>query len=178
MTEKKKIREVLPHGTGLLRAQCVPVPDGYDLAKLFDELDAAMRFPLGIGLAAPQIGETVRALVVRVPHGRGEVVHHVANPEIYYMGGGTRAQWEGCLSFPTGYRALVSRFRHIKVRGLDRNGEPINFGARDMLARVLQHEIDHLDGKLMVDDAVRIDDGKERRRRQQSGGRKGIDIGG
>ena len=173
-----KPRAIVQNPDPKLRVVCDPIPDGYPLEQLFDELERAMRFPAGIGIAAPQIGENVRALVVRVPHGRGEVRHRIANPEIYWTNKGKLVQaWEGCLSFSEGkgFRALVPRHRQIKVRGLDEHGEPVQFGGRDILARVLQHEIDHLDGKLMIDTAVRIDDGKQRRGPQQKG--KGIDIG-
>lgn len=161
-----KPRKVLPYQDEALRKVCDPVPDAYPLVNLFYELERAMSFPQGIGIAAPQIGELVRAFVIRVPHGRGEVKYCIANPEIYWTPKGKMpTAWEGCLSFPGGYRALVARHRHIKVRGIDENREPIQIGGRDMLARVLQHEIDHLDGKLMIDNAVRVDDRSRQRKK-------------
>lgn len=179
MTDKP--RAVLPHTDPSLRVVCDPVPDGYGLkaiAELFDELHAAMRYPLAVGLAAPQIGENLRAIVIRVPHGSGDIRYEVLNPEIYWTAKGRLVSaWEGCLSFNkgVGFRALVPRHRRIKVRGYGRDRMPVQFGAKDFIARVLQHEIDHLDGKLMTDNATRIDDGK-RRRDQQPG--KPLEIGG
>lgn len=167
-------RQILPKTHAALRTACTPVADGYPLTSLFDELERAMKFPAGIGLAAPQIGETVRALVVCVPHGRSNVKHRIANPEIYFASKASKQDWEGCLSFETGYRAMVLRPEAIKVRGLDENFQPVHFGGKGLLARCLLHEIDHLDGVLMTDNAVRVDD---RSRRQPSKRSKGMDIG-
>ncbi len=159
--KESPIRSIVKHTDPALKTVCDPVPEGYDLEGLMHELTRAMRYPAGIGLAAPQIGELVRVIVVRVPHGYQDLLHEVANPEIYWTGEGERQDWEGCLSFPTGYRALVPRHRRIKVRGINRYFEPIQFGARNLLARCLQHEIDHLDGILMVDKATRTDQRKK-----------------
>lgn len=130
--------------------------------QLMDELKRAMRYPAGIGLAAPQIGELVRVIVVCVPNGSDVIEYELANPEIYYTGGATQQDWEGCLSFPTGFRAMVRRPRKIKVRALNRYHEPLEFAASQLVARCLQHEIDHLDGILITDKSTRIDERKER----------------
>lgn len=133
------------------------------MGPLIDELIEAMRYPAGIGLAAPQIGELVRVVVVQVPMGNNILRHELINPEIYYTDPHKlKLGWEGCLSFPKGFRGLVPRQRHIKVRAFDRNWERIEFGARDVVARCLQHEIDHLDGVLITDKAQRIDERKEK----------------
>ena len=130
------------------------------LDRLVDEMIRAMRYPAGIGLAAPQIGEMLRVVVICVPHGHDTIHYEVANPEIYWTSKHTRQEWEGCLSYPDGFRALVPRHQRIKVRGFNRYGEPLQFGARDLVARVLQHEINHLDGILITDLAIRIDQRK------------------
>lgn len=165
MTERKPLferspepPEILSRDNPALREVCAPVADDYPLNNLRYELRRAMNYPQGIGIAAPQIGEFVRALLVRVPHGRSEVQYFIANPEIYWASKHKTGAWEGCLSFPPGFRAFVKRHHHIKVRGINEFGVPIHFGGKGILARVLQHEIDHLDGKLMIDDAVRVDD--------------------
>lgn len=152
-------RPILAREHAALRQRAAPVPDGYPLAALLDELALAMRYPRGVGLAAPQIGEMVRALVVAVPHGRGILNVQLADPVIYWRERSRPvAGWEGCLSYPRGWRALVPRSRRIKVRGRGRDGEPVQFGVEGFAARVVAHEIDHLDGVLVEDRALRIDD--------------------
>ncbi len=130
------------------------------LDRLVEEMLRAMRYPAGIGLAAPQIGEMLRVVVICVPHGHDTIHYEIANPEIYWTSKNKRQEWEGCLSYPDGFRALVPRHQRIKVRGFNRHGDPVQFGARDLVARVLQHEIDHLDGILITDKATRTDQRK------------------
>jgi peptide deformylase len=104
----------------------------------------------------------VRVIVVCVPNGSDVIEYELANPEIYYTGGGTQSDWEGCLSYPTGFRARVLRPRKIKVRALNKYHEPIEFSANQLVARCLQHEIDHLDGILITDKATRTDQRKKK----------------
>ncbi len=107
-----------------------------------------MRRRHGIGLAAPQVGLSVRLLVADI--GEGAVV--LANPEVVPLPGNEIAA-EGCLSLP-GVSVEVARARAIEVAGMDLAGRPQRFVARGLLARVLQHETDHLDGILIIDRAV------------------------
>lgn len=153
--------EILPHTDPALKAVCGPAPTGSGLVLLVSRMIAAMNYPAGIGLAAPQIGKLVRVIVVRVPHGHDSIGYAIADPEIYWTGGGIKQAWEGCLSFPTGYRAMVPRHNKIKVRGRDMYGNPLQFGASKLVARAIQHEIDHLDGILITDKATRIDERKK-----------------
>lgn len=106
-----------------------------------------MRSKRGIGLAAPQVGLSVRLLVADI--GEGPVI--LANPEIVPLPGSEIAV-EGCLSLP-GASIEVERARAVEVTAVDLTGQPIRFLARGLLARVLQHETDHLDGILIIDRA-------------------------
>jgi len=103
----------------------------------------------GVGLAAPQIGISKRIIVVDP----GDNLIELINPEIIYREGEQTAS-EGCLSIP-GTVGLLKRSKNIRVKGLNRQGEKIELDAVDMLARVLQHEIDHLDGILFTDKAIK-----------------------
>ena len=111
----------------------------------------------GIGLAAPQVNESVRLALVEIPGGPtryGELDHMpltiCINPEIEIVDETAAGYWEGCLSIP-GLRGFVERPQHIRVRHLDLKGEQHAIEARDFLATVFQHEFDHLDGRLFVD---------------------------
>lgn len=148
----------------VLRAVSLPIKKGTPVDLLLDAMHRAMCYPRGIGLAAPQIGVSARAIVVEVPHGEHSIRHEIINPEIYWSDEKTSLAWEGCLSFPQGFRAMLARSTHIKVRGFDRQWRPLDFGARDMVARVIQHERDHLDGILITDKAVRTDNREDKRR--------------
>jgi peptide deformylase len=99
----------------------------------------------GIGLAAPQIGRTERITVIDVDENPLVLV----NPEIVVSEGKTREE-EGCLSIPDIY-GDVDRAKHVVVRALDRDGKPFEIDGEDLLARCMQHEIDHLHGRLFID---------------------------
>ena len=108
----------------------------------------------GVGLAAPQIGENIRLIVIHVPAGyqdedTPELTLTLVNPEIIKAGG---REWgvEGCLSFPD-LLGDVERYGWVNVKAQDIEGKPLRIKARDVLARILQHEIDHLDGVLFFD---------------------------
>jgi len=108
----------------------------------------------GVGLAGPQVGEERRIIVVHPPApGRDEVREEPAvflNPEVVETRGPTVAEEEGCLSIP-GIYAMVNRSSRVRVRALNLEGEEIELEADGMLARILLHEIDHLDGVLFID---------------------------
>ena len=106
----------------------------------------------GVGLAAPQVHESLRVFVAMLDadgNGDGDAVVFV-NPEITVVGDQTVEGWEGCLSIPD-IRGRVSRAQHIKVTALDRNGKRFELDLKDFPARVVQHETDHLDGVLFFD---------------------------
>lgn len=134
----------------LLEQRSEPVEHGERCRELVDAMFEAMAYPLGIGLAAPQIGERKRIIICQVPHKKGSKLtsvtkHVIINPVITWQKGQMVLGREGCLSFP-GDSVLVPRWPRITVEGFDLRWNPIKVGAKGLVARVLQHEIDHLDG--------------------------------
>ncbi|MEO6208514.1 MAG: peptide deformylase [Gemmatimonadaceae bacterium] len=113
--------------------------------RLIDDMFETMRIARGIGLAATQVGRLERICVVDVDKMRYALV----NPEIIASDGEQTGE-EGCLSIPEIY-GDVTRAKHVVVRAVDRDGKPIEIDAHDLLARCLQHEIDHLHGRLFID---------------------------
>lgn len=132
-----------------LREVCKPVPEMTDeLDKLIDEMFYTMYDAPGIGLAAPQVAVQQRLIVVDISETKDEPIA-LLNPEIVKTAG--KITWEeGCLSIP-GIYAKVDRPSDILVRGMDRDGKTIEFEANELLAVCIQHEIDHLNGKLFID---------------------------
>jgi peptide deformylase len=115
------------------------------LHELLDDLADTVRKAPGVGLAAPQIGETVRACVIDV---EGQL-YELVNPRIIRSDGDDR-DLEGCLSIP-GYVAYVTRREKVWVVAQNRVGKKIKVAGSGLLGRALQHELDHLDGKLYID---------------------------
>lgn len=133
-------------GDPVLRQATTPVVEVTDeLRRLISHMFDTMYHARGIGLAAPQVGRTERIAVVDVDDNPLVLI----NPEVVERNGKAKGE-EGCLSIPDIY-ADVERPRDVTVRALDRDGEPFEITATDLLARCLQHEIDHLDGKLFID---------------------------
>ncbi len=118
---------------------------GKYLHELLDDLTATMRAAPGVGLAAPQLGEPLRACVVEV-EGR---LYELVNPRIV-RGEGDERDLEGCLSIP-GYVAYVTRRERVWVVAQNRVGRKYKVAGSALLGRALQHELDHLDGKLYID---------------------------
>jgi peptide deformylase len=118
---------------------------GKYLHELLDDLTETMRHAPGVGLAAPQLGEPVRACVIEV-EGR---LHELVNPEIVRSTGEDR-DLEGCLSIP-GYVAYVTRRERVWVVAQNRVGRRVKVAGSGLLGRALQHELDHLEGKLYID---------------------------
>jgi len=116
-----------------------------ELRRLTDDMFETMRAAKGIGLAAPQVGRLERLAVIDIDDNPIVVV----NPEIVVSEGSARGE-EGCLSIPEVF-GDVDRAARITLRALNRDGEPFELEATDLLARCLQHEIDHLHGKLFID---------------------------
>jgi peptide deformylase len=140
-------------GDPVLRAEARAVEVFDD--RLRDEvarMGALMHDSLGIGLAATQVGILHRVLVYRVEH--ESPVNALVNPVIEWRGGEQETMEEGCLSLP-GVHVDVERAVYVRVRAQDAAGEPILVEASGLEARVIQHEIDHLDGVLILDRASR-----------------------
>lgn len=116
--------------------------------KLFDNMIETMYLEDGVGLAAPQIGVSKRILIASPTMKKGEEFV-IINPEIYETSG-REVGLEGCLSLP-GISGEVARAKRIKVRYQDRKGDRRDAEWRDFFARILQHELDHLDGILLID---------------------------
>lgn len=133
-------------GAPILRQATVPVTEFTDeLRQLSQDMFETMRAANGIGLAAPQVGRTERMCVVEV----NDESHTLINPEIIEREG--KIKWEeGCLSIPEVF-GWVQRSEWVKVRALDLQGEPFEVEGSELMAVCLQHEIDHLDGKLFID---------------------------
>ncbi|MFM4939712.1 peptide deformylase [Aeromonas enteropelogenes] len=119
-----------------------------ELQQIVDDMFETMYAEEGIGLAATQVDIHQRIIVIDVSENREHPLVLI-NPEIIAQSGSTGIE-EGCLSVP-GSRALVPRFEQIKIRALDRHGKPFELEADDLLAICIQHEMDHLMGKLFVD---------------------------
>ena len=138
-------------GSPILRQDTVPVRVVTDdIRTLIDDMFETMRAARGIGLAAPQVGRSERVAIVDVGKTREERQPIVlVNPEIVSQEGKSRGE-EGCLSIPEIY-GEVDRAATVVVRALDRDGVPFEIAATDLLARCVQHEIDHLHGRLFVD---------------------------
>ena len=133
-------------GSPVLRETASPVAAVTDeLRRLVDDMFETMYAAKGIGLAAPQVGRRERIFVADVDDAPVALV----NPEIVLREGTVRGE-EGCLSIPEIY-GDVERAARVVVRALDREGEPIEVEGTELFARCLQHEIDHLDGKLFID---------------------------
>lgn len=132
-----------------LREVCAPVPEMTDdLDRLIDDMFYTMYEAPGIGLAAPQIAVQQRVIVVDVSEDKNQPLALI-NPEIVRSAG--QITWEeGCLSLP-GIYAHVDRPSDILVRAMNRDGRMIEMEASDLMAICIQHEIDHLNGKLFVD---------------------------
>ena len=121
-----------------------------DLQKLIDDMIETMYAAPGIGLAAPQVGVPLRIFVIDLSVGRNAADLMVfVNPQFLELEG-MQLEEEGCLSVP-GFNATVARPMRAVVNGLDRHGHLRTVEGKDLLARALQHEMDHLDGKLFLD---------------------------
>ena len=146
-------RPILIHPDPRLKKVCAPVPDlSDDLRKLADDMLETMYDAPGIGLAAPQIGVMDRLIVLDCVKEDGEQPRPLVmfNPEIVASSDETNVYEEGCLSIPEQY-AEVKRPKLVDVRWIDRDGNEQSETFDDLWATCVQHEIDHLNGKLFID---------------------------
>lgn len=129
--------------------------------KLFDNLVFTMERANGIGLAAPQIGISIRIMVISAAVGRALTdPQWFINPTLSNPSPAQDTSEEGCLSIP-GVYGLVPRAKAVSLRAFNRHGQLINLTASDLFARVIQHEVDHLNGRLFIDRAVSLTHGQE-----------------
>ena len=146
------IRTILHYPDKRLREPGQPVTEfGPELETLVEDMAETMYAAPGVGLAATQIGEPVRVFIIDIATGDDEPsdLKVFVNPEILERDGAQ--QWEeGCLSFP-GVHEEIERAERVKVRAQDEKGESFELEADGLLAVAIQHENDHLDGKLMID---------------------------
>lgn len=142
------MEQVVKYGESVLREPTQEVSEVTDdIRELIERMYVVMKESLGVGLAANQIGEPLRIFVYDV----GEGPHAVINGKIVKRSG-RQVAVEGCLSVP-GLQGEVDRASVVVIEGLDENGEKIRLTGKELLARVFQHEMDHLDGKLFIDRA-------------------------
>jgi len=149
------VRQVLRMGHPTLSKVAQPVTEFNTamLDRLIADMFDTMAEQNGVGLAAPQIGESQRIVIFgferseRYPDAEPIATTVLINPEIELLDAEQQAGWEGCLSVP-GLRGVVSRYSRIRYRGLDQAGNAIDRTVEGFHARVVQHEVDHLDGIL------------------------------
>lgn len=145
------IRPILRYGADVLHVPAAPVAElTTEIQQIIDDMIQTMYAAPGIGLAAPQIGVSLRIFVCDLSVGRNapELMAFI-NPE-FVERDGMQLEEEGCLSVPS-FNATVARPSHAVLKGLDREGHEQSVDATGLLARCFQHEMDHLDGTLFVD---------------------------
>ena len=154
------VLEVVTNPAPVLRRKARKVAEfGPDLQKLVDDMVETMRAAPGVGLAAPQVDVSLRVIVVEFGDEQDEEappkLYTVVNPEIVRVSLETEVGSEGCLSIP-GFVGEVERQVAVTVKGQNRRGQTIRIKAQGWLARIFQHEIDHLDGVLFIDRAEKV----------------------
>lgn len=127
------------------KAKRVPTIDG-SVQRLIDDMLETLQQAGGVGLAAPQVGVSLRVVVIQLPD---EVPIFLVNPEVVRRSG-EREVMEGCLSIP-GYMGEIRRSVTVTVKGWDRNGKAVRIKGAGLLAQALEHELDHLNGILFID---------------------------
>jgi len=147
-------------GHPVLRRPARPVPPeaiGHlEVQRLIDDMIETMHEYAGVGIAAPQVHEGLRIIVLesaanpRYPDKPAVPLAAYVNPTLTTLGDETEEDWEGCLSIPD-LRGRVPRARRVRLAALDRHGRPVDLEAEGWHARILQHECDHIDGRLFVD---------------------------
>lgn len=160
------LRTIVTLPEPVLRRKARPIKTfSKDLQTLIDDMIETMREAPGVGLAAPQVGISERLIVVEYGEDKedenGEIIegpkklYVMINPEIVKTSEEKELGVEGCLSIPS-LVGEVERFSKVQVKGLNRRGQPTKIKAEGWLARIFQHEIDHLDGVLYPDRATRV----------------------
>lgn len=150
--------EIAQLGAAVLRqvAETVASPDNPEILEIISDMKTTLAGTQGVGLAAPQISKNKRIVIVaskptmRYPQAPLMEPTVMINPEFEPLSDEKEKDWEGCLSVP-GIRALVPRFKTIKIRYIDEQGNAVEQILNDFIARVFQHEADHLEGKVYLD---------------------------
>jgi peptide deformylase len=156
------LRHILHYPDERLRRRAEPVAVVTDdIRTLVTDMAETMYAAPGIGLAAIQVDEPVRVVVIDISDTRDQLLVLI-NPQIVEKDGEQTFE-EGCLSVPGVYDEVV-RAAHVKVSALDLNGKPFEIEATDLLATCIQHEIDHLDGKVFVDYLSRLKQSRIRKK--------------
>ncbi|TSD94611.1 peptide deformylase [Skermania sp. ID1734] len=141
------VQPVRLFGDPILRSKAIEVVTfDRELRKLVADLEDTMHSEGGVGIAAPQIGVGLRVFA----YDTGEVAGHLVNPSFEVVGSDEQLGPEGCLSIPE-LRIDCLRANNVLARGFNMHGEPVHFVADGLLARCVQHEVDHLDGVLFID---------------------------
>jgi len=152
------ILKVANLGNPILRIPAEPVKNiqASEIQRLIDDMIETMREYCGVGLAAPQVHRSLQIVLIEAEHDAGTPAAPTAsptiliNPRIIPATERLEDDWEGCLSIPN-LRGKVPRYTDIDVQAHDRRGKPLNFTASDFIARVIQHEVDHLSGTMFLD---------------------------
>ena len=153
-----KLLEIAQLGADVIREVAKEVEDihSLEIQELLDDMLFTCSASKGMGIAAPQLYESKRIIVIsshpneRYPYAPMMEPTLLINPKIISFSSETHIDWEGCLSLP-GLRALVPRYTEVEVSYLDRDGNIHKSIYKDFLARVFQHEYDHLEGKVFID---------------------------
>lgn len=152
------MREIAQLGAEVLRQKAEAVADVHvaEIRQIIADMQATLAGTQGVGIAAPQISESRRIMIVasrptpRYPHAPQMAPTVMINPEFEPLSDHKEKDWEGCLSIP-GIRARVPRYREILIRYTDQQGERVQLSLDGFVARIFQHEYDHLEGRVYLD---------------------------
>ena len=153
-------RQIVTVPDPVLRKKARKVTEiGPEIQQLLDDMVETMREAPGVGLAAPQVGVPLRVIVVEYgdedDQEKPPKLYQLINPEIMRTSPEKETGAEGCLSIP-GFGGEVERYLTVTIKGINRRGQQVRVKAEGWLARIFQHEIDHLDGVLFTDRASRV----------------------
>lgn len=154
-----RLLQIAQLGHPVLRRTAEKVSDVTAVSRLIDDMMATVKEAAGVGIAAPQVYESKQIFIMasapnsRYPHAPKMAPTAMINPEIIHRSEEMESDWEGCLSIP-GIRALVPRSARIKVGFTTREGKTKQALYNGFLARVFQHEVDHLNGKVFLDRVI------------------------
>jgi peptide deformylase len=159
------IREIAQLGANILRKKAAVVKDidSIEIRQIIEAMQSTLATTQGVGLAAPQISESKRIIIVasrptpRYPSAPQMEPTIMFNPSFQALSNDKEKDWEGCLSIP-GIRALVPRYKAIMIHYSDQQGQLVELKLNGFVARVFQHEYDHLEGKVYLD---RVEDNKD-----------------